>query len=875
MPQTEEQDVTAGNVGIAEIEATILPNLPNIREQDTKVQFDERASNWRSYDNNPFIRPIYTGPISGDYFSAITLSKRKYHIDNFILGSAEEINNRTIDSDEPSITWTPIDPSTIENMGFINTLINSGDYGEWENYDRISPEEYLSNSESVDENYKGPFWTDINIERIAKPTDKPELAENIAEIFNIENEEEVIEEVPEENQANNRPKEENFQIYQKRSMDGLWYGVESNSFITTENTHFWININKNLSPPSFKNKTFFLISLNVGESEDQAFDIYLSEDTLPVLIDYKKGRQNLDKKVITEFKSDVARILATENEIEIGIMVVAGKLIIIVNNQTLVYTRYSFDENGEEGEENPVIIEECKIKPGSIRIYGTNVMARYSVSPMVFPKFGCISMRIPNEYTVNNEVVDLKYYGVDYEGELRGSVCKLPTDPTSSEPLYGCDCLDFLGDMGFDFPSGEFHQKRGYITIKSGKKFNPVVQDAKEINNQYFVMGFEPSYIDFSGKQILGGAPFYFRIKGAAEMDLDVVGNEGMDIDISSFIVSASVTENAPDYSYIERNANVTLYNRDGILNNLTEGQSGITISMGWNGDLKKIFTGIVTSMNTSQKAGEEYLILNCKDYMHILDTVLFVNSPFYDGMEMVSAVKEIAARGGIIKDTIQNDWDYHSDFFLKQGFSFSSPAMRFENTDTLLSGIQNIVKQAEATVYFDSDGILHVERLEGGLFSENPDVEFNFYSRPTDGDMSSTILDEKNITYDYNSTVNVINVLTVDRKSREPLIHNRTDPNSKLKFKKIFLYDQPALGGLLEAKDYVERLSRRIFFDIQKTGFKTIARPNNIGLHVLSFVTLDGQPFRIMSLKRNYNVASNDLTQDIEGEWLGGRGNI
>jgi len=63
--------------------------------------------------------------------------------------------------------------------------------------------------------------------------------------------------------------------------------------------------------------------------------------------------------------------------------------------------------------------------------------------------------------------------------------------------------------------------------------------------------------------------------------------------------------------------------------------------------------------------------------------------------------------------------------------------------------------------------------------------------------------------------------------------------------------------------------LKLRMFFFIFKTRWKTAG--TNANIMPLSFGSVDGQDFRIMSLKRTFNAESNDLTTDYEGEWLGG----
>jgi len=202
---------------------------------------------------------------------------------------------------------------------------------------------------------------------------------------------------------------------------------------------------------------------------------------------------------------------------------------------------------------------------------------------------------------------------------------------------------------------------------------------------------------------------------------------------------------------------------------------------------------------------------------------------------------------------------------------------MRFESSDKLFDNIIKIVKRFEAFVYFDGVGKFHIGKLPGGLLGPpkstvTPKVKFSSNPKTTD----QLILDNKTITTDFGSTFNQINIMTLDRDTRNLIMLSKKasdDPRSKiydrLTFKKELLIDQPAYGEIEVARDHMEELIQRIFAPILKTSFKTVGA--NSVLLPLDFVTVDGKPFRIISISRSFNAEDNDYINEYEAEWLNG----
>ena len=182
-----------------------------------------------------------------------------------------------------------------------------------------------------------------------------------------------------------------------------------------------------------------------------------------------------------------------------------------------------------------------------------------------------------------------------------------------------------------------------------------------------------------------------------------------------------------------------------------------------------------------------------------------------------------------------------------------------------------DIVKRFEAFMSFDGNGKLVVTKLPGGLFSSVTDIKASFTSDPTAGS-AVTILEERQAEIDFNSTVNSIAAMTVERDTRNVVVYgkNADAANNHLLFKKVAFYRQAALGELEVCRSYVEDLSQRVFYPILKCRWKTADASQLI--MPLEFVEVDGRVFRVMSIKRSFNADQNDLTTSYEGEWLGGK---
>jgi len=842
------------NLGVASPTVKLLSNLPNVGAWMTKTNFESSAHNWDSLKNSPFFQPLLIESVisSDDTFAALHPSKRIKWVDNFYSSDGGE----DATPDVPKIRWKSIGVEA--SVGSIMEKILP-DYDQY-----VLP----SAGAPLPDGYKGPKYEDgCNLNREPNNDDDKEIQDFIDAIGGAPNaEDDGGDGTPDEGGDDTPTSTEDlgiFWVFQVMVRDGLWWGLESTAFLEEE-MPFWIVVKRAQPPSSADKDTMLVISLGLTDLSNR-YDIYMSVNKKPRIIDWFEssgGGGNIDGPTSTitqiqkEFDEDMSRIWSPDEDQRIGIMTIAGRLVVLVNDIPLVYTRID-RETGTIGI--------CKIAPGAIRVYGTNAAIIFGAHPMTFAKFGAIAIPVPLVAGDEGGEAANGFRGVKWNGEASDSVCHLPTPPSESDQLFGCDCYAFGGSGGEASPSGLGFHKNGFIDFSRAESEVFTALPSTE----FYTLKFQPSDTVFFGSPLeYGGAPFYFRLKGV-NIQSDGNPDEGSSGDITNSVLSINETVTAPDYFHCKKTLDVTCYDENGSISGLLiSGQTGIEVSWGWNGNAEKTFTGVVTSVSMSQKAGMETVNIRAEDYFYVLKNTPIINSPFYDGMVAYYAIKDMAERANL--SGFRNNWETEQDYFLPAGFSFSKPAMRFNGTQSLFDCMMDIVKRFEAFLYFDQNGTLVVTRVPGGLFSSASGSDATFSSDPSTA-VDGVMLEEKQVDISYDSTVNVISAMTLDRDTRNVILYVKTASGfeNNVLFKKVYLLNQSALGELEVCRQHVEDLSERMFYPIVKTRWKCAG--TNVNLMPLSFVTVDGRIFRLTSMKRSFSAETNDLNMSYEGEWLGG----
>lgn len=843
------------NLGKASVTIEILNTLPGIDKVVTQYNFEVSAYNYDSIINSAYFIPLLVEQIKdeAETFAVCYPSKRKAYIDNYIEnkdGSAAPVNNLF-----PYITFKAVDTQ----QGVVKDIIIDGKF---DSYPLLQPGDY----ENGDTNYIGPEWANSPQSGLSIPNDALtlKLFDKYVKDIGVSSTTDTTTTSTNGGQQTINLTQAIMYVNQQRVRDGLWWEVESSDFLK-ENMPFWVNL-RVAAPPSVKHETVFVISLGLGNN-DEAYDILISLNNKPRIIDYYAGRTGDYSQVPynqKEFDLDLSRVLDSQQCINVGVMTVAGRLVVFINEIPLIYTRID-KSSGDSGG----TIKEAKISAGKIRVFGTNVQSIINVCPMTFAPRAAMALPIPSIATKKGQT-SISYKGVTNTGTYEGPVCLLPQQPDKPGKFYGVDCLEFSGDGGSASPDGTGFHKQGKIVFQSAT--NAGITSMPD--SDYHVLIMTPGAVTWGDGYSLenGGAPYFFRLKGGNEETPAPGGGGGVTI---PDVISATQTVSAPDYYHVMSTATIEIYNKNGQYDYLRKKQHGIRMSWAWQGEFSPItdptFVGVIVGANSNEVAGKETMTLQCEDFMRILKDTPIINSPFYDGMVAYYAIADLAKRAGVTE--FIKDWESENDYFLSSGYVYSQPKVRFEQSQKIFECIISLVQRFQAFIYFDAQGKLHINNLPGGLFSvtEGTVPSANFVRDPL-ADTSTVILDQKNIDYDFSSTQNRMTVMTVDRDTRNAIFYTRsaTGAEDTLAYRKVNFLKKPELGDIESARMWVERAIKRVFYPIRKTSFVTTGSGFSLS-SVLDFITVDGQEYRLMSITRKYSAHDNSFTNEYGAEWLGG----
>jgi hypothetical protein len=465
------------NLGKANVKVEILNGLYGIDKEATKYNFDVTAYQWDTMQNSPYFPPFLADQIVDpqDGFAAIFPTKRIKYMDNYInySGTGPKVSTAPV---VPYIVWAPTEAKDGILSDIFSPTVSDDLPVPFNDYTLIQPQENVK----YPSDYIGPQWVDA-ARPMQAPTNDVKAIKKWLTWLGATRAAGTWTATEEPDDIHGRS-----WIYQHVVRDGLWWGVESNNFLQS-NMPFWVNMRIMRSPSSANHETQFIISLGTDD-DTQAFDIVLSQNNKPFIIDYYEGRAMATSTTTTPpttspvpstastttgpkyiqkiFDNDLSRVLDTQGEIEIGVMAIAGRLVIWVNQIELVYTRIEKSDGDANG-----TVKECKIASGRMRIYGTNVHAIINVSPMIFSPLAAIALPLPSVISGTSETpIPITYKGIHNDGTCDGSVAILPQQPDRPGELYGVDSYSFLDDTGTVYPYGVgFHRMGEIYFLNSGK----------------------------------------------------------------------------------------------------------------------------------------------------------------------------------------------------------------------------------------------------------------------------------------------------------------------------------------------------------------------------------------------------------------------
>jgi len=183
--------------------------------------------------------------------------------------------------------------------------------------------------------------------------------------------------------------------------------------------------------------------------------------------------------------------------------------------------------------------------------------------------------------------------------------------------------------------------------------------------------------------------------------------------------------------------------------------------------------TGIATQSQFERTANRLFMTITVKDYTYILENQFIFNSPFFDGMDDVTVIWELAKLAGMDDDVegdrfVTSPIDRRPLQAVRKGMtdrrdignsryeyshngerirclrytlpgtyaSLAKPVWRFDNGNDFLSSMRKVAVKAGKCLYFDRFGILRFETIPAieAVFSTSatPDHEVAFHFRTT-----------------------------------------------------------------------------------------------------------------------------------------------
>lgn len=885
--------------------------LPFFKRENKITHFEATAKQWdRILSSCKYFSPMLVEHLKDETgaMEVIYPEKRKQYVHNF-LDLSGYAGAPPIEFGNEYIMWTPIqfyDYSGDDNLGIIKDIQAKFIYKSF----YIPDTDICNYSDGTDsgcDKETAAYWSNTESEAQGYPDDKSKIEENVQFLQEIlDNLDPLVTYEPPEffNILPNLG-----YVYQSKALDGLFYCVESEIFLS-ENMPFWLNLKRTLaSPTGWNYETLMVISLGFsdggtdGNSCPQEYDLILRNNAKPELVDYWFGRNGQNayfKNTISAsisdseegakipkynrktFDVDLSRVLREEKNIELGFMTVGGRLCIFVNNVPLVYTRLNpYTGNNAE----------AKISPEKIRVYGTNCPLAINVSAMSFAQLGAFPVILPSLKEANGDQgqkedgEESSYQYMDTEAKFSTQpLVILPTEVTAEfQPQYGVDCAkysDANGQLGPTQGFG-FHKNGNCVFYKSGYL---QLQYGDNAGIDAYIVGLQPKELS-TGKDgwyvTNGGAPYFFRLRGSAPKMKDP--NIGF-VDISEDVISISQNDSLEnDFTALVKKVDVSLYNKGGKYDNLRDGQKVIRVSWGWCGEnANTTFTGLTISSSVVETPGNEIINVHCEDTTWMLKQIPIINCPYFDGIFSYAAIEVLIKMAGATAYDL--DWPDKDIHFITSGQGINDIRVRYESAKSIFDCIVNMAERDQSHFWYDGDGKFHLRRIPGGLFFDagRGAPAANFVRDPDNNNANTfVILNEKNVEYSLNSVVNKITIVSTARDNTGPLIHNldanggqfnpAPDPNTLLFDKCAYVYES-AFGDYPSCVLYAIRMGERMFYPILKTSFTVVGLDGQVNLEPLAFVLVDGDGYRVTSVQRKYSADSNDYTLEISCEWLYGR---
>jgi hypothetical protein len=260
------------------------------------------------------------------------------------------------------------------------------------------------------------------------------------------------------------------------------------------------------------------------------------------------------------------------------------------------------------------------------------------------------------------------------------------------------------------------------------------------------------------------------------------------------------------------------------------------------------------------------------------------LNSPIYDGMQSKLAVEDMALRAGFSRADTEGTalkvfLDTTSQLILPLTANITKPRFRIEDRTPLKDAILRVAKRDWAVVFCDGDGHLHYSDLVGGTSGDEASAnsalkkEFFVNIKEAEGDETQVMHENYTVARDAFDAFNTIFVQSVDKNTLDIVMAADTNfasiysPGTEgyMGFRKPFLISETALGGVEQARAYLNEL-KRMYRPPVEISFSTWGVG---GLKSLDIIKVNNQIARIISISSELNAGTNTFRSNITAEWF------
>jgi len=418
-------------------------------------------------------------------------------------------------------------------------------------------------------------------------------------------------------------------------------------------------------------------------------------------------------------------------------------------------------------------------------------------------------------------------------------------------------------------------------------------------------------------------------------------------IDVSQHVLSFSDEWSETDWQTLEHNGSISFLISDGMkfrnnqsnyLYSLVDKTFYLQISIWWEDGImptpsdprdRIVFTGFchggVITTETNKK------VFDCKiqDYSKILKDQFFTNSPFFDRMRDVNAIRDILnlaglrdgednnssfepgslirilssseSKGGWYTFFFNGDKIYNREYAMPGSYDMlQSPFLRFMDGSSFWDAIQRMSLLSNKVAFFDRLGVFHFNPLPydqeifGGQSGSQTSwsiqdwadlSKIDFFATPKQlntgsvcADLSRQIIGDYKVERTVQDVMNEIKIISTSPNG-EIFVAGHTnysslkDPNSPgfIGYRKPFLQ----MDGIFGSEDNVKWMVKnytRMFIPPIKVSFRALGRNNIKALDVVTFQPLgsrEKQPLIITSVKSEIDASKNTWFQDFECIWL------